>query len=639
MMEKSNLKPNEVLQKYWGFSSFRFPQQDIIESILAGKDTLALLPTGGGKSICFQIPALILEGTCLVISPLISLMKDQVQNLKKRNIKASAVVSGMRENEIETVLENCKAGKIKILYVSPERLQSEIFKERLLHVKISFIAVDEAHCISQWGYDFRPPYLKIADFRTLYHNLPVMALTATATPNVVIDIQEKLQFKKPNVFSKSFSRSNLAYQVYFEENKWKKLIDVLHENKGSGIVYTRSRKLTEEIAKYLNKAKISADYYHAGLSAQDRDIKQKNWVFGKTRIICATNAFGMGIDKPDVRLVIHMNIPDNLESYFQEAGRGGRDEKFAKAITLFENADISILQDRANQAFPPKPFIKSVYTALGNYFQLPNGSGKEASFEFDIEAFTKRYNFKMVEAYNALKILEKDEYIALTDFLEFKSRLNILVPYRDFYELQLKNKKMEFFLKTLLRNYPGLFDQFVKINENKLAKTLGSTTKNVEEMLHYLHKTKVVDYAKASNKPQIIYTQERIAIENVTISKANYETRKEVHLKRVEAMVNFLTNNKVCRSRQLLAYFGEKNDEDCKVCDVCLKKYSKHHRKSDLVAFTEKIRINTQKPIHIQELAINFKEFSDEFFLENINNLINNGILLYDNHQKITWHG
>jgi len=630
---------SSILKKYWGFDNFRFPQDDIINSILEGKDTLALLPTGGGKSICFQVPALILEGTCLVISPLISLMKDQVQNLRRKGINASAIVSGMRQSEIETVLDNCKAGKIRLLYVSPERLQSELFRERLFYVDISFIAVDEAHCISQWGYDFRPSYLKIAELREANPKLPIMALTATATPKVVIDIQEKLNFDKPNVFSKSFFRSNLAYQVYLEENKWKKLLDLFHQNKGSGIVYTRSRKLTHEISKYLTKANISSDYYHAGLSANDRDLKQQNWIEGKTRIICATNAFGMGIDKPDVRLVVHMNIPDNLEAYFQEAGRAGRDEKLSKAITFFEQSDITLLQERAIKAFPPKEFIKSVYLALGNYFQLPNGSGKEISFDFDIDDFAKRYNFNLIETYNSLKILEKENYITLDEFLDLKSRLKIIINYRAFYELQLKNQKMEFFLKTLLRNYPGLFDHYSKINESKLANILQSSLKDVKDMLNYLHKIKVVDYAQASNKPQITYVQERIANENLLISKENYEIRKEVHLDRMKAMINFLTNKNVCRSRQLLAYFGEQNDEDCKVCDVCLKKYPKQHRKTDLVNFTEKVKLKTQKPIHIQELALHLKEFSDEFFLENINNLINNGILLYDNQQKISWQG
>lgn len=628
--------PEQILKKYWGFDAFRSPQRQIIDSILAQTDTLALLPTGGGKSICFQVPALIMEGTCIVISPLISLMKDQVLNLKKRNIKAAAIISGMRNSEIEAVIDNCLAQHIKILYLSPERLQSETMLTRLLNVKISFIAVDEAHCISQWGYDFRPPYLKISDFRNRYPTTPVMALTATATPQVVEDIQAKLSFKNGRVFQKSFERKNLAYKVFFEENKLNKLVEILQKTQGTAVVYTRSRKLTEDLAKFLVYHQISADFYHAGLTPEQRDSKQKNWMNNKTRVICATNAFGMGIDKPDVRLVVHMNIPDNLESYFQEAGRGGRDEKFSEAITLYENKDISQLEERAEKAFPPKKLIKTVYTALGNFFQLPYGSGLEQSFDFDLDEFCARYRLNKTETYSALKILEKDEYIALPEFLALKSRLTILVNYTDFYALQLKNNNLELFLKTLLRNYSGLFDQYVKIDENKLGNILRISPSEIVKMLHYLHKTKVVDYIRAPHKPQLVFLTERIPTENVIISKEAYEVRKKMHLERVKAMVNFLQNNKVCRSRQLLAYFGEANDNNCGVCDVCLKAKTNTSNPKSLI---EQIAQNTQQPIHIQELVLLLHQFNQDEVLHQLNNLIDQGIVNYTSQQKICWQG
>jgi ATP-dependent DNA helicase RecQ len=639
LSEKSDYssEPKEVLKKYWGFDSFRAPQQEIIKNVIDGNDGLALLPTGGGKSICFQVPALMLEGTCIVISPLIALMRDQVLNLRKRKVNAHAIVSGMHPQEIETIIENCKAGKVKLLYLSPERLSSELMRERLSHVKLSFIAVDEAHCISQWGYDFRPPYLKISEFRELIPEVPILALTATATPKVVVDIQEKLNFKKGQVFKKSFLRPNLSYKVYFEENKWNKLISKLKSSIGSGIVYTRSRKLTQEIAKFLLKHNISADFYHAGLKPLEREAKQKAWIENKIRIICATNAFGMGIDKPDVRFVFHLHLPENLESYFQEAGRGGRDLKFSEAITYYENKDIDLLETRAAQAFPPKKFIKSVYTALGNFYQIPVGSGKDQAFEFDLEAFGKRFNFNLIEAHSALKVLEKDEYIHLSDAFDLKSRIWIKVSYTQLYDLQLRNPNLEKFIKTLLRNYPGLFDGFGKINEEKIARILGIKPENVIKMLGYLSSTGVIEYAQATNKPQLMFSKERIADGNLHLSKENYEDRKQKHLERTQAMVDFLTNKNVCRSIQLLSYFGEESEVNCGQCDVCHSKTEGDKLKGNS-SIENLIKELTRKgPIHVHELAKHFERFDENQFLNTLNQLIEIGVLQYDKSQKVSW--
>lgn len=628
-------KAYEVLKHYWGYDSFRTPQESIISNVLEKHDGLALLPTGGGKSICFQVPALMMQGTCLVVSPLIALMKDQVLNLRKRKVNVQAIIAGMHRQEIETIIDNCKAGKVKLLYLSPERLSSELMRERLREVNISFIAVDEAHCISQWGYDFRPPYLQISEFRALHPEVPIMALTATATPKVVVDIQEKLQFKVQRVFKKSFLRPNLAYKVFFEENKWNQLVSKIKQTNGSGIVYTRSRKLTKEIAQYLLKQNISADFYHAGLTPQERDAKQKAWIENKTRIICATNAFGMGIDKPDVRWVYHMHLPENLESYFQEAGRGGRDLKHAEAITFYENKDIELLEKRAEQAFPPKKYIKSVYTALGNYFQLPIGSGEEQTFEFDIEAFAKRYNFHPAECFSALKVLEKDEYLALTEPFDMKSRVMIKVNYTQLYEIQLKNPKLEHFIKTLLRNYSGLFDGFVKIREDKLAFTLKTETDKVIKSLSYLASIGVIDYIKSTNQPQITFTKERIPTENLILTKENYEKRKKRHLERAKAIVNFLQNDNICRSIQLLKYFGETSDHKCGVCDVCLK--SKAYKNPDDELKEQMRKILLHKPINIQDLAHQMKQFPEDEILKVINYWIQNGFVHYNNSQKLSW--
>lgn len=627
-----------ILTMYWGYPSFRPPQDKIIASILNKKDTLALLPTGGGKSICFQVPALQLPGVCIVISPLIALMKDQVQNLKKRGIKAEALFSGMTYREVETTIENCKHGGIKLLYLSPERLQSEDLQARLQHVPISFIAVDEAHCISQWGYDFRPPYLKIAEFREQHPDVPVMALTATATPNVANDIMEKLSFETPHKISKSFYRENLAYRVHFTDDKWGKLLSLFQRATGSGIVYTRSRKLTKLIAAFLERNQISADFYHAGLSANVRDTKQQEWQMGKTKVIVATNAFGMGIDKPDVRLVAHLHLPDNLESYFQEAGRAGRDGKPADAVTLVQAADIDQLKKRADMAFPPKSFLKRVYTALGNYFQLAVGSGEGEAFDFDLQAFSKRYEMHPWEVHSALKIMEKQEYLSVSDPFETYSKVQFKVSYEELYRFQLSQEKIEPLIKLLLRNHAGMFDHLVTIREDRLSSSLSTSVDNVKKVLRYLHSIKLIHYQEAKEKPQLVYLKERIPTENLSFTKEVYDDRKRDHMERVTSMINFIENDRICRSRQLLAYFGEQQDQNCGRCDVCLQKKATKNvttYEHDLVKATLDQLLAKEPEVSYQQLVTATREIDPKKTKKLLEWMIQNGEVTLTVTQKI----
>ncbi|MBK9673140.1 MAG: ATP-dependent DNA helicase RecQ [Bacteroidetes bacterium] len=461
---------HQLLKHYWGHSTFRPLQENIIQSILDGTDTLALLPTGGGKSICFQVPALAMDGVCVVISPLIALMKDQVDNLTKRGIKACAVYSGMKKQEIDVLLDNCVYGKIKFLYLSPERLSSELVKVRLSKMKISFLAIDEAHCISQWGYDFRPAYLRIAELRELLPQQKILALTATATPEVVKDIQQQLNFKNSKVFIASFERKNLAYIVLQEEDKWNRLLKIVTSLKGAGIIYARNRKRTQEIALFLQRNSITADYYHAGLSPQVRDTKQNNWMLNNCRIMVCTNAFGMGIDKPDVRFVVHLELPDSLEAYFQEAGRAGRDGNKSYGIVLFQSVDSNESMHRLKQGFPTVSEIKSVYQALCNYYKLAIGSGLEITFDFDSADFCNTFNLKANHVFNCLKFLEKEEYLSLSDSSKTNAKLKILLNKQALFDFQVANKDLDILIKTILRSYSGAFDEFILISETELAK-------------------------------------------------------------------------------------------------------------------------------------------------------------------------
>ncbi|HNV95098.1 MAG TPA: ATP-dependent DNA helicase RecQ [Bacteroidales bacterium] len=563
----------EILKQYWGYSAFRELQEDIIRSVYQGKDTLGLLPTGGGKSITFQVPALAKPGLCLVISPLIALMKDQVENLRKKGIKATLIVSGMSFHEIMINLDNaCFDKEMKFLYVSPERLQTPLFRERLSTMKINLIAVDEAHCISQWGYDFRPAYLNIAEIREYLRGVPVLALTATATPDVVDDIQEKLKFKQKNVFQKSFERKNLTYSVKQTDTKINDFIELCKKNQGTAVVYVRNRRKTVEMANLLIKNGISADFYHAGLSMSERSRKQDNWKNNQTRIMVSTNAFGMGIDKPDVRFVIHLDLPDSLEAYFQEAGRAGRDELEAKAILLVESADRDQLIKNFEAAFPPLEMVKNVYHALGNYLKIPIGSGQGIDSLFSLEDFSKLYKFNPMVAYNALKLLDMDEYISLSEDVDHPSRIIFKTNREDLYNFQIQHPKDDPFIKLLLRTYSGLFTEYVRIDEASIAKRTNLPVEKIIEWLRLLHKYDIIDYNEQKKGAVITYITPRLDSNNIVLSKEVYSIRKKRMQHRIEQVINYAFSNNKCRSQLLLMYFGDKNPYRCGKCDVCLQR-------------------------------------------------------------------
>ncbi|MDR2980550.1 MAG: RecQ family ATP-dependent DNA helicase [Bacteroidales bacterium] len=561
-----------ILKQFWGYDRFRPLQEDIILSVLDGKDTLALLPTGGGKSICFQVPAMAKNGLCLVISPLIALMRDQVDNLKQRGVKAAAIYSGMSQRDIERTLDNVLFDKdYKFLYISPERLKTDRFRANLPKMKLSLIVVDEAHCISQWGYDFRPPYLEIAEIRPYFPNIPILALTATATPEVVKDIQHQLKFKKENLFQKSFLRDNLTYYIVKEDDKKNRMLRVIRKYPGTGIIYVRNRRKTKEVADFLRMKGISADYYHAGLDGDIRIRKQAEWKSGKTRIIVSTNAFGMGIDKSDVRFVIHIDIPDTLEAYFQEAGRGGRDELPSVAILLYDPGDLRELRNNFELSFPPLSVIQEVYVKLCNLFQIAIGSGKNTSYPFDLKWIAKELQIKPVIIHNAVKFLEKAGLVFLDDDTKKSSVLHIRLKKDDFARFYALNPDLEEFTKILLRSYNGLFIQYISINEYETARRMQWDVDQVKSNLLRMKQDRAVDYIPSSNQPSILFLENRISDGFVYLSPDIYKKRKEVALQRLTAVEYFINTESVCRSRQLLAYFGEKKSKDCGKCDVCLR--------------------------------------------------------------------
>lgn len=559
-----------LLKQYWGYDNFRGIQEDIITSISQGKDTLGLMPTGGGKSITFQVPALAKEGLCIVITPLIALMKDQVQNLKKRGIKALAIHSGMKRQEIIIALENCIFGNFKFLYISPERLDTEIFRAKLQKMNISMITVDESHCISQWGYDFRPAYLKIAEIRNLLPGVPVLALTATATPEVVKDIQVRLQFHRENVFRMSFERENLAYIVRNAENKTGELLHILNRMPGSAIIYVRNRRRTKEIAELLNNENITADFYHAGLDNATKDIRQQRWQKGESRVIVATNAFGMGIDKPDVRIVIHLDLPDSVEAYFQEAGRAGRDGQKAYAVILYAKSDQTTLHKRIPDTFPEKEYIKEVYEHLQYYYQMAMGDGQDCIREFNIEDFCRKFKYFPVPVDSALKILTQAGYLEYTDEQDNASRLLFTIRRDELYKLQRMGDDMDKLIQNVLRSYTGVFTDYAFINEDSIAIRTGLTRRQVYELLIQLAKLHIVSYIPHKKTPYIIYTRERVETKHLQITRSVYEERKERYEKRIGAILDYVSNNTECRSRMLLRYFGEKNEHNCGCCDTCI---------------------------------------------------------------------
>lgn len=629
---------HQILKKHWGYSQFRPMQEEIIQSVISGKDTLALLPTGGGKSICFQVPALAINGLCLVISPLIALMKDQVENLNNKNIKASALYSGMHKVEIERVLSNCLFGETKFLYVSPERLKSDDFLTNLTRMKIGLIAVDEAHCISQWGYDFRPPYLEIADIRQYFPNTPIIALTATATPVVVDDIQNKLKFKEKNIFQKSFARSNLIYLTLRTENKLERLLRIIYNIKGTGIVYVRNRRKTQEIAEFLQTKNITADYYHAGLKVEERDKKQSDWIKGIKQIIVSTNAFGMGIDKPDVRFVVHLDIPDSIEAYFQEAGRGGRDEKKSWAFLLYDELDLEELQNKYIENFPELSFIRNVYKALCNYLQIPMEHGKDRIFEFEFAKFAKEYNFRTLSCYNALKFLEKEGYFVLNEAYHKPSRITINCSHEEIYNFQVQNKKLDPFIKTILRSYGGLYSSFVQIKEQDIANRLNIGYSQVISNLIQLEQNGIIIYDQQTDKPQIIFTENRIDENHITLSFDRYQFLKETAKKRIDAMLNYTTNLTKCRSKLLLEYFGEINSMRCGECNICIKR-----NKMNINDFEFNNTIHIIKPLlqkqtmKIEDVVKSVDIFTEEKTIEIIRWLIDKGKISIMDDKTLKW--
>ncbi len=572
-------KFQSILQKYWGYPDFRGIQRNIIESIASGRDTLGLMPTGGGKSITFQVPALAQEGVCIVITPLIALMKDQVQHLREHGILADAIYADKSRSEILQTLDNAIFGGVKILYVSPERLASDMFQTKLRHIHVSFITVDEAHCISQWGYDFRPSYLQIASIREMKPGIPILALTATATPEVVDDIQERLHFKEKNVFKMSFERKNLAYVVREAEDKQGEMIHILQSVGGSAIVYARSRKRTKEMAQLLSQQGITATFYHAGLDPDVKDQRQKAWQKDEVRVMCATNAFGMGIDKPNVRVVIHIDCPDSLEAYFQEAGRAGRDGQKSYAVLLYNKHDELKLCKRVDDTFPSKELIQDIYEHLAYFYQIGVGSGQGKTFEFDIEKFCVTYKYFPTKVDAALRILERSGYLHYEDNPDGKARVMFLLGRNDLYQLDQLAPSQDAVVTALLRSYGSLFVDLTYIDEALIARQAELTIQQVYFALKSLAARHIIQFIPRRKIPFISYTRNRVDGDKVVIPKEVWESRREQYEKRIKSMIRYAKNDEVCRSRQLLAYFGEENDRDCKQCDVCLADQTEEREK------------------------------------------------------------
>jgi ATP-dependent DNA helicase RecQ len=610
-----------LLKKHWGFDAFRPMQEEIVLSVLQGNDTLALLPTGGGKSICFQVAGLKLGGTTLVISPLVSLMNDQVQNLKKRGISAVAISAAMTYKEMAIAMNNAALGHVQFLYVSPERLENEDFRIQLSHLPITLLAVDEAHCISQWGYDFRPSFLKIANLRTYLNKVQVLALTASATAEVAEDIQEKLEFKKPNLFRQSFERKNLRYVVQFEENKAQRLLKLIRSLGGSGLVYVRNRKLTESTAAFLSANKIPSLAYHAGLKYEQRQSVQEAWTRNTTQVICATNAFGMGIDKPDVRFVVHLDLPDSLEAYFQEAGRAGRDGKVAYAALFYTMADQQKLQEQFEQAFPPIDQIKQTYQAICNYYQVAVNSGQGLSVDFEIDKICRAYNLSALTVFNSVKFLEREDYLGLLDLGYEPSRLMFLAAKETVYDFQIRNPKFEMLIKTLLRSYGGLYENYVQVIEKDLAYRCKMAQAVVKEQLEALNKHGLISYFPQSSIPKLVFLQNRVHAKYLQLSPDNYKLLKEKAHEKMQAVLDYTNNNKICRQAQLLLYFNELNFSECGHCDVCIQKKS-----PDLDKLKKKIsEILAKGPLSIEDMRTQMRSRKDETWVNALNELIDEG--------------
>ena len=623
---------HEILKNYWGYDRFRPLQEEIIQSVLAKRDTLALLPTGGGKSLCFQVPALALEGVCIVVTPLIALMKDQVEQLKRRQIMAAAIYSGMNWHEIDIILDNCIHGTTKFLYVSPERLRTDIFLARAKFMKINLLAVDEAHCISQWGYDFRPPYLQIAEFRRLIPDVPIIALTASATELVKTDICEKLEMQSPAVFQATFARPNLSYSSFFEENKDARLVRILQNVPGSAIIYVRNRRRTKEVSDWLNRQGIRAEFYHAGLPTKQRGEKQEAWIRNRVRVMVATNAFGMGIDKPDVRAVVHIDLPDNLEAYYQEAGRAGRDGLKAYAVALYSQKDLSELQRNVAQKYPPIELLRRVYQALANYCQVPVGGGELQYFDFDLQDFTGLFGLPLSETHYSLKLLEEEGFIQLSDAYHSSSKIHIIVDNRALYELQLKFPQYDSFIKLLLRMYGGeLFTQFVSISETAIGQKHYSLEADVIKLLQSLHERGILVYDKQRDKPQLSFLTPRFDADMMPINALAIREKQNADNKRIEAVAHYVQHTTRCRTQLLQEYFGERTDNRCGVCDNCLaKKKTQSPAPEHAQIRAEILKLLHMSPLTPQQLVAAFGLKNEQTAIDTLRELLEDETVIYE---------
>lgn len=622
----------EVLKQYWGYDSFRSLQEEIMTSVYEGKDTLGLMPTGGGKSLTFQAPTMLMDGLCLVVTPLIALMKDQVDNLKKRGIKAACVHSGMSYSEIVVALENCIYGNYKFLYVSPERLTTELFLAKLSYMQVCLLVVDESHCISQWGYDFRPSYLRIVEIREYLPEVPVLALTATATSDVIDDIQEKLRFKQKNVFCKSFERKNIAYVIRETEDKIFEMVHILSKMQGCSIVYVRNRKRTKEIAVELQRQGIQADYFHAGLNPDEKIRKQNEWKNDRCRVIVCTNAFGMGIDKPDVRLVIHYELPGSLEEYFQEAGRAGRDEKKAYAVALFSQRDVAQLKKRVKEEFPGKEFVKDVYEKLAYFFQIPINTGIDTGHNFSIEKFCLTYKYSITQVHNALKILDLSGYISYIEDTDKQSKLIFTIQRDELYKFSAFSETVENLIQALLRSYTGLFSDYAYINENLLAQRMGISESTVYESLKLLSKQHIIHYIPAQKIPTIYYNKNREEEKYLFIPQSVYEQRQDKLVRRIKSVIDYGSSKTQCRSKMLLQYFGEKEVKDCGKCDVCIDKKQQDMRSADMDRLIQAVLSHLDgKEMTLDEITL-ATDYPEKRLIEALRFLSdNNQIVIKDN--------
>ena len=637
------MQPQTILKQYWNYDGFRPLQAEIIQSVLEGRDTLALMPTGGGKSLCFQVPALMSEGICVVVSPLIALMQDQVEQLKRRGISAVGVFSGMHKNQIDIALDNCIYGDIKFLYVSPERLQTKLFIERAKQMKINLLAIDEAHCISQWGYDFRPPYMKIAEFRKLIPKVPIIALTATATEEVRADILNRLEMLNPQVFQQSFARANLSYSAFKEDDKERRLMKILQNVQGSGVVYVRNRRRTQEVSDLLNKYNIQSTFYHAGLNAQERAKRQENWIKSRVRVIVATNAFGMGIDKPDVRTVVHLDLPDTLEAYYQEAGRAGRDGEKAYTVALYNKNDVDNLEKNVLASYPPIELVRRVYQSLGNLFQLAVGTGEFNSFDFDLLEFQNRFNLPPTDTYFALKILENQGFIQLSESLKGSgSKVMFLVDNRELYDFQLRNPKHDSFIKLLLRMYGGeLFGTFLSISEANIAKVFLIPVNEVEGVLSTLDKFKILVYDKQKDKPQLTFLTPRFDVRELPLQEAEIAQRKDRDLQKARAVKHYMEQPNRCRTQLLLEYFNEITDAECGICDNCLKKKRQEKiivgNKSEIEATQLKIKaLLANGAMSLSLITQIMQPLNQSKFQEIIREMVADGVIGFDSEGNLT---